>query len=55
MVGRHGRSRAKRNRATVKDVYVMPLQKKWQAVLCCCADGKVHVRQRVAQKSLGIG
>ena len=47
--GTEGRGR-KGTGATVKDVYVMPLQKKWQAVLCCCADGKVHVRQRVAQK-----
>ena len=31
--------------ATVKDIYVMPLERQWQATLCRGVDGHVHVRQ----------
>lgn len=34
--------------ATIKDVYILPLNPAWQSALCCQADGKVQLR-KVAQ------
>ncbi|MEK7753573.1 MAG: IS4 family transposase [Acidobacteriota bacterium] len=37
--------------ATVKDIYLMPLQAAWQARLCRGADGTVRVREEAPQRA----
>lgn len=43
--GRHGTG------ATIKDIYVMPLEAAWQAVLCRGADGTVRVRKEAQPRA----
>ena len=36
--------------ATVKDIYLMPLEAAWQTTLCRHADGHVHIRKAAEQR-----